>query len=434
MVKTVLSLLISVLMLGTLASCMEDPITSEEAVPQNIFRPNSIGFRFINYVPGAPTGSIRVYWSNSSSDVQANFGGYVARILTFDSVKIEGTNDYIQRATTFAEQIVSKTTFEAIFDNVPINEQYVFAVWGMRNPNPDKPDSLILSRDSMATVTPDGTTKRVFFDPRPVQNPTVIRAASIGPTQIRLEWDLPSTHAQDNILSYTVYYRDPSKLNDSAKYATSIPHVRVTDTLAANKVLVNVPPAMVGQGISVVKEYEFWVKTIRIDSTQFYDDSTLIRWSGAETFKLGDSASTAGLRLGQGLFFGNLNGRYSAQEVASDDERANLKIDDAGENVIVTGLNSTRFYGVFHGSGTLDVAKFSAPLQDADYSEGSLTLPKATPEGGWIIYLKLFGRTQEVARLLLQGTGTSILTTNNTVNVNFRFQPEGEGSKVLPYF
>jgi len=433
MVKTVLSLLIGVLMLGTLASCMEDPITSEEAVPQNIFRPNSIGFRFIDYVPGSPTGSIRVYWSNSSSDAQPNFGGYVARILTFQAVPIEGTKDSIQRATIFAEKIVSKTTLEAVFENVPINKEYVFAVWGMRNPNPDRPDSLILSRDSVATPTIDGTNKRTTFDPRPVQNPTVIRAASMSPTSVLLEWDLPATHDQGNILSYTVYYRDPSKINDSAKYAGQVPYLRSNDS-GSNTATVNVPGAIVGQGISVVKEYEFWIKTIRIDSTQFYDDSTLIRWSGAESFRLGDTSSGNGVRLGQGVFFGNLQGRYSAKEVAPEDPTANFKIEDAGENVIVTGLNGTRFYAVFHGSADLKTARFSAPLSDADYSEGTLTLPKSTPEGGWIIYLKLSGRNQEVARVLLQGSGTSLVTSGNTVNAHFIFQPMRGGAAPLPYF
>lgn len=427
MVKTLLSLLFSVLTLGTLASCMDDPITFDEPVPQNIYRPNSIGFRFINYMPGSPTGSIRIYWSNSSSDAQPNFGGYVARILTFDSIRIEGTDKYIQRSKIFAEQVVSKTTFEAIFDNVPIDQEYVFAVWGMRNPDPAKPDSLILSRDSVATRTVEGTNKRILFDPRPLDNPTVIRAASINSTTVLLQWDKPATHMQGNILSYTVYYRDPSKLNDSSKVAGS---ALWTDS----SMRVNPPGAVVGQGVSPVKEYEYWVKVVRIDSTQFYSDSAVIRWSGGEQINLGDSLGNGGYHLGQGLFFGNLQGRYSAKEVAPDDGTANLKIEDAGENIVVTGLNGTRFYSIFHGASTLEVAKFTAPLSDADYSEVSIVLPKSTPNGGWIIYAKLFGRNKEVSRLLLRGSGSSVVSSNNTVSVSLILQPKTSGADPLPYF
>jgi hypothetical protein len=426
MVKTVLSLLIGLLMLGSLASCMDDPINFEEAVPLNIFRPNSMGFRFVDYVPGSPTGSVKVYWTNSSGDAQPNFGGYVARILTFDSVTTE-TGVKIERSTIVAQQIVPKTTQQVVFENVPVGEKYLFAVWGMRNPDPEKPDSLILSRDSAAP------TKQVIFDPRPVENPTVIRAASISANQVLLQWESPATDNQGNILSYAVYYRDPSKLNDSGRVATSLIK---SDTGAgrSNSLVVPVTASAVGSGASSVKEYEFWIKAIRTDSTQFQTDTTVIRWSGGESIRLGDSLSTNGLHLGQALFFGNLNGRYSAKEVTVDDASANLKIEDAGDNILITGLNGTKFYSVYHGSTTLEVAKFSQPLGSSDYNESTLSLPKATPEGGWIIYAKLFGRSNEVARILLSGTGQSVVTPSNTINIDLIFQPKTTGADPLPYF
>jgi hypothetical protein len=429
MVKTVLSLFIGVLMLGTLASCMDDPINFEEGVAQNIFRPNSMGFRFLDYTPGSPTGSIKVYWTNSSSDAQDNFGGYVARILTFDSVQTP-SGVFIPRAHTFAEKIVDKTILSVVFENVPINQEYVFAVWGMRNSDPAKPDSLILSRDSAASPTV-GETKRTMFDPRPLENPTIIRAASIGPTRIRLEWDKPATHDQGNVLSYIVYFRDPSKAADSNHYKADRAYTKDT-----NFVEFDVPAALVGAGISAVKEYDFWIKAVRTDSSQFDVDTAIIRWSGGERITLGTGDSLNGaLHLGKALFFGNLQGRYSAKEVEITAAEANMKFDDAGENVLVTGLNGTKFYPTFDAAQQLNVAKFSQPLDASAYTEETLLLPKATPQGGWIIYAKLLGRDgAPVARIFLSGSNSSVVTGNGAINVDMIYQPMRGGAQPLPYF
>jgi hypothetical protein len=434
MVKTVLSLFIGVLMLGTLASCMEDPITTNEAIPQNIYRPNSVGFRFINYVPGAPTGSIRVYWSNSSSDVQPNFGGYVARILTFDSVLRNGA--WIQQGTVFAEKIVSKTTFEAIFDNVPIDSEYVFAVWGMRNPDSLKLDSLILSRDSAASYTNPQTNKRVTFNPRPLKNPTVIRAASVDPTSVLLNWDVPSTHTQGNILSYAVYYRDPSKLNDSAKYLASIPYLPL-DSISKNinTVRVTVTGTSTGAGVLAEKELEYWVKVIRTDSTQFYDDSTLIRWSGGERLSIGSDSISSAIHLGKALTIGrNLQGRFAAEEREPDNALSWIKFDDAGDNILLTGLNGTKFYATYHEEESLDVAKFTKPLDESEFDQTTLSIPKATAKG-WNVYARLFGSKDEPLRLHLGIAGSTIINANNAVPVTMIYQPvRNEGVPPYPYF
>src|SRR5687767_7963722 len=123
MVKTVLSLFIGVMMLGSLASCMDDPITGPEGEALTIFRPNSIGFRFLDHIPGSPTGSIRVYWSNSSSDTKPNFGGYVVRLLGVDTIMVGNTP--IGRTTQLDQKVVGKTVFETVFDNVPLYENYI---------------------------------------------------------------------------------------------------------------------------------------------------------------------------------------------------------------------------------------------------------------------------------------------------------------------
>lgn len=424
MVKTVLSILVSVLMLGTLASCMEDPITGPEGEAQTIFRPNSIGFRFLDHTPGSPTGSIRVYWSNSSSDTRPNFGGYVVRLLGVDTITVGST--LVPRETQLAQKIVGKTVFEAVFEDVPLYENYIFAVWGMRNPDPAKPDSLILSRDSMAVAEP------VIFDPRPLENPSAIRAASINATTILLEWDLPSTSDQGNVLWYTVYYRDPSRVQDSAKVGGAIAG---KDTSGSNfrQIHVTVPPALVGQGLSLVKEYEFWVKAIRTDSMQFYDDSTLIRWSGGERLQLSQDTLRNTLRLGQGLFIGNLQGRFGAQERDPALDNVWMKFEDGGENVTVTGLRGTRFFATYHGAKELDTAIFSSPVAESAFDQESMTLPKSAPQGGWMIYARLFGLNGEPVRLFISATSGSIVRASNDLQIEMIYQPK-TGAPPLPYF
>jgi hypothetical protein len=423
MVKTVLSLFIGVIMLGTLASCMDDPITGPEGEALTIFRPNSIGFRFLDHIPGSPTGSIRVYWSNSSSDTKPNFGGYVVRLLGVDTIMVGNTP--IGRTTQLAQKVVGKTVFEAVFDDVPLYENYIFAVWGMRNFDPAKPDSLILSRDSMAIPKP------VIFDPRPLQNPTAIRAASVNPTTVLLQWDLPPTDAQGNVRYYSVFYRDPSRLNDSAKFLRAIEFV---DTGGTIRDRIEVPvPAATGQGISTVKEYEFWVKAIRTDSMQFYDDSTLIRWSGGERLTLGRDSIAGGVQLGKAIFIGNIQGRYGVQEREASDAKAWIKFEDAGENVTLTGLQGTRFFATYHGVSTLDTAIFSSPIPEASFDQETLTLPKNTPAGGWMIYARLFGNKGEPVRLWLHGVSNQLVTSTNNINIDLIYQPE-TSTAPLPYF
>lgn len=273
----------------------------------------------------------------------------------------------------------------------------------------------------------------VVFDPRPLEDPEKLRAASVNTTTILLQWDVPSTHNQGNVLGYAVYYRDPSRLNDSSKLLTSIGYLQDTGAskVAAASIQVSPPGAQTGPGISPVKEYEFWVKAIRTDSSQFYTtDSATIRWSGGERITFGDSVNGA-MHFGQGLFIGNLQGRYGAQERPPEDESVSMRFDLDGDDVVITALNGTRFYDTYHGSYTMDVAKFSEPLSDAEYTEQTLRLPKVAPEGGWIFYGKLFGHGNTPVRIFLRGN--PIVTSNNTMSIELIYQPIVPGGP-LPYF
>ena len=413
---------------------MDDPITSDEPVPQNIFRPNSVGFRFLEHTPGSPTGSIRVFWSNSSSDRQANFEGYVVRLLGRDS-SLQGST-WITRTFPIQEKIVDKTIFEVVFDNVLVGEDYILAVWGKAFSKPNDLDSLLLSRDSAVGFTERG--EGIIFDPRPLENPTALRAASVGENSVRLEWDNPGTHSQTNLGGYFVYYRDPSRLNDSAKFLQYVAPLAAPWTVS----FVNVPAPLeqIGTGNSNVKEYEYWVKAVRRDSAQFYDDSTLIRWSGGA--RVVPDSINGSVRFGQGLEIGNLNGRVGAREADPNAASAWIRFDEEGENIRITGLKGTRFFAEYHGASELDTAIFSAPLETSQYSEESITVPKSSPRGGWMFYAKLPDTDDPKSfvdgnpvRLRIRGAiGGSVVINGDRISLELIYQPKRGDAAPLPYF
>lgn len=417
MLKKILSFFPAMALVVLIASCMDDPITGYEAEPRSIFRPTSVGFTFLEYT-GGTTGDIQVHWRRSPSDTQLNFAGYVARLLAIDTVRDGDDSWTVTRQ--LEEKIVDRTIFTTTFTNVDIQKAYAVAVWGMRN---STPDTLVLSRDSMA--------KEFVFDPRPIDNPTELRAASLSSTAVRIEWDLPATHAQGNVLSYSVYVYDPSKLGDSARFNTQVT-ARIEDKYASANI--TVPAADVGQGLPVEKEYEFRVIAMRLDSTLGRGDSAKIRWSGGEKLIAQTSGgSQSDIPLGSGLFVGRTQGRYIAQAIAADNEGAWMKFEDAGENVRVTGLNSVRLFSRIDATPKLDTSIFTRPLDLNEYTETELLVPKQVTNQGWTIYARQTGKDLSPLRLRFVGVDTTIVR-NNGVSLEMIYQPKRDDAPPLPYF
>jgi hypothetical protein len=415
--STFTALLLSVAFITGLSSCMDDPIAGYEAEPRPIYRPTRVGFTFLEYTPGAQRSSLKVYWDPSPSDTQLNFQGYVVRLLGTDTTKIGNTT----AITTFPiqQKIVDKSVFEARFDDVEVGKDYVVAVWGQRF---SENDSLVLSRDSMA--------RELNFDPRPVSNPTVIRAISSGSSQITINFDVPADNRQGNVLGYLVYYRDPSRLNDSNRYLASLLPVNDTTTLFP---VLNLPTPS-GQGISPLKEYEFWIKVVRKDSAQSYGDSTLMRWSGAESAPFSTlNGQQPGIALGSVLGVGNVQGMYAYLQVDEANSLAWIRVEDAGTDIRLTGINGATLASRIDDVAQQHTPLFTRALDPSEFSEASILVPKIATKGGWMVYARK--PDGSLIRVFIPKQEETSIVKDNRINPLVMYQPVIRAEEApLPYF
>src|SRR5205807_9862820 len=85
------------------------------------------------------------------------------------------------------------------------------------------------------------------------------------------------------------------------------------------------------------KDYEFWIKTVRNDSTES-DDSIMIKWSGAERLP----PTTAAIKFDSGFFIGSVNSMYNLVQTNPNNPNftTHIIISRSGGNVVLTTQNN----------------------------------------------------------------------------------------------
>jgi hypothetical protein len=398
-------LFLSITALALFASCMSDPITEPTIVARSIFRPPSISHRDTNYISGQNVGDMIIRWLPSPSDTQQNFRGYVLRLY-------KAEYDVSLAQDTFVVPPIREVRLDGdqlsyTFIGIPLGH-YGAAVWGRRNAA--SPDSLVLSTDSSG-ITFD-------FDPRPVFNPTNLRAVAIGRTNIRLHWDLPSTDTQIGMMGYQIYFTKTFKKDSTLSFFKSaVGGGHDTSSAARNEADISVPA-----GLDLVPEgeYKIWVKAVRKDSTQGTGDSSVIFWSGAEQLPLGGNAQDSlGVEIptGQSIFIGQINSDFGIQAVSTN---PTISVSISGTQVMLGG---TKF--VPQGDTASEIGRifYSAPHADADYSVTSLTLPATVLSKGYIVYALFPNGTRARVFFITQPDGT-LVTTSGSLRIRASFQPQ----------
>jgi hypothetical protein len=318
------------------------------------------------------------------------------------------------------------------FHSLPADE-YTAIVWGEK-----ATDTIGYSLDSAV-----GSFK---FDPRPLTNPTNLRATSIGPNRVRLKWDVPTTYANTGMLGYEGYYRTTVR-NDSAHRLAFISKV---DSFTVASADVSTPILQTLLRGSAESAVQFWVKSIRNDSAQFYGDSNSITWAGAQVFTSAPKIDTGGKvdtshhGFRHAIFMGVTGTSFGVTDDTID-QNAQIKITINNDQVTLDGMNGAKFLdGRMDAAPSLDSIFYSSPYDDpSQFNTPSVTLP-ATGDSNLVLYVMFPDRSwgpnypNEWARILVyrQRNGTYV-NAGGGIDVAVSFQPgvasDGSSSH-LPYY
>lgn len=393
---------IVVLLLGSIfIGCLGDDVF-EEVKYRPILQPPLVTFK-----AQAP-GNLIAQWAPSPTDTQTNFQGYYVEL--HESIQ-DSTFEIDELANLVSTAHVPKSDTFYVFQNIP-KGRYTLSVWGERVPNPDNPDSIVLSQFAARYS--------FSFDTDPVEAPKVFLAQSRGQANVVVYWQASASVTQPGMVGYILRYRDNTKSN-SEIYTLRIPGKGpAPQTLSLNLLSTS------SQGYET--PYKIWIKSIRNDSTESAD-SMIIVWSGAHL--LGPNQPI--VLIGKKIFIGQTNSMYEIKE-----------LDDPSAQIGVTAVDSTITLEAFQGAKfsqqidvtTLDSMFFSRPIPDSAYTETTLTLPR-NPASSVCIYV-LFARntldnSQARARIMFLRDPGGTLIFGNAVRVEARFQP-GSPPYFLPYF
>jgi hypothetical protein len=410
----------------TLLGCLADTDPIVEVRPRLVLPPSNVRFQATNFQQ-PNLGDMVVRWNRSLSDTQLNFKGYRVHLWTsqVDSLGSEAFVSLIDTALIFQSTGQLDTT--VTFAHVPQN-RYTVAVWGIKNT-----DTLKWGNDS--SLASDD------FDPRPLQNPTDLRATSLASNQVKLKWTLPLSDSYKSTVGYTVYFVDPDNPQDSA-----IKHQQRVDA-HADSAIVSVPNFSSDKAplkSALEHQYRFFVKSIRNDSSYFYgSDTNSIVWAGAERVPrtaIIDSGAYSGFH--NSLFFGDHNRQW---DLVDDSDRADaqVKIGVNGNVVTLTTQNGAAFLTNRMDIGDslfLESVYYSSPLSDvSQFTQTTITLPD--PAKDVILYLLIpdptLANKPEWARLriLKQSNGT-YLNSSRGLHIEASFQPgvNKAGDAHLPYY
>jgi hypothetical protein len=401
----------------TISGCLSDPINGPQIFYHGVVNPTVMSRRDTLYNPATQTGSLVLRWQPTLTDTQLNFRGYYVALYKADSFQAYLIDTIVPASPTklaYRDTIIQHNILTVTFTNIPLR-QYIAAVWALQYSNPAKPDSLIKSIDSAGLT--------FFFDPRPVNHPTVVQAVSAGSQQVNLKWKLPACDTQSNVIGYQVYYKDPlpTHIHDTARVAASIP-------VHQDSAVVTVPASTITAGFSEYK-YHFWVSVVRADSLVDSSYADGIDWSGAEQVTSGTGGDSIpahnglfSIPLGN-AFIGAANGGYAIDSTTNSSANLFITQNGGGQVVVSSGGVGTTMFDP-NGDTASDISQvyYSAPI--TDYSASSVTLPNSVTSPGYVIHIKL--PDGSVARIFfLYGTGTTGtgFVTNGYVYIKASYQP-----------
>jgi hypothetical protein len=439
--------LVAVLLsLSAFMGCMDDPVTGPEVRPRLVLAPAKVGF----YSPVASfvapsTGDLVIKWSRSPADTQLNFKGYFVQVWqSVMPTKVDDTEMLIQPpiGTMHVRKLPGELDTSATFHGVTAG-RYTARVWG------EKATDTLGYSESYGRITFD-------FDPRPLTNPTNLRATSVGPGQIGLIWDNASTYNYTGMYETRVYYRDAS-VKDSFHLATAIQ--RGSDTFGiVHQTKITVGGLKEPLHGSSERAVQIWVKAMRNDSTFFYGDSNSIVWAGAVAYSSGTATTDTSSHhvdsthkgFHHAIFIGQIGGGTTGAQLGVSDDtidnNAQIGLQFNSGMVTLQAQNGAAFLDgpkIDHAI-SLDSIYYSAPKADpSKFNTQSIQLP-ATSDSSAIVYLKFkdFGwdktnHPDEWARILIvrQADG-SFINASGGIDIEVRFQPGStfDGSSHLPYY
>lgn len=395
---------IVVLLLGSIfIGCLGDDVF-EEVKYRPILQPPLVTFK-----AQAP-GNLIAQWAPSPTDTQTNFKGYYVEL--YESVQDSDPTIEIDSVfNLFRTAHVPKSDTFFVFQDIPPG-RYSLWVYGERIPDPDNPDSIVLSQFPARYS--------FWFDVTPVEAPKVFQAQSRGQGNVVVYWEASPSVTQPGMAGYLLRYRDDTKSN------SEIYTLRIPGKGTAPQIFPLILPNTSPEGYEI--PYKFWIKSVRNDSTESADSLILV-WSGARALGLNQPI----VQIGKKIFVGQTNNTYEIKEL--DDPSAQIGVTAADSTITLEAFQGAKFSQQIDVT-TLDSMFFSRPIPDSAYTETTLTLPR-NPASNVCIYV-LFARntldnSQARARIMFLRDPGGTLIFGNAVRVEARFQP-GSPPYFLPYF
>lgn len=432
-------------LLIVLAGCLPDNGPIVQVVPRVVLAPQNPRFQAIDFSAPA-SGSMLVKWNRSIADTQLNFKGYFVKLYKVDSTQNVDLSNSIPIATA---QIVRSGrllpdsthlfTQTTLGPTIPLGD-YGVVLFGVKTN-----DSSSLSTDSSEYFG--------LFDPRPLTNPTNLRATSLGPTQIGLCWTPSPTEKDSGFFRYVIYYRDTTKNDTGRVIATNQKQSPVIDSGVTinwndSTAIVSVPGVTPQNGTTTEWPYQFWVKSERNDSTFFPGDTNSVVWAGAE--QVPRSGNDTGVNGGflqvynnDTIYFGTLNNQYDLAIDSSKDGKGQVSVSiiDGNVTLSVQSPNGIGFLARTDQDSSLGSVYYSAPLDDpSQFDQKSIQLPSPA-NGGVIVYVMMNDDVRAVgnmwARILIRAQSDgSYINSNGATDIKASFQPavSNDGSQHLPYY
>ncbi|MDP4200146.1 MAG: fibronectin type III domain-containing protein [Bacteroidota bacterium] len=431
------------------SGCLSDPITGPEVRPRLVLPPQRVMFTSpVSSFVAPATGDMVIRWTRSTADTQLNFKGYYVKVWTSqpdtDQLGTPSESDLQLVDTAHIAKVAGRIDTSVTFHTLPLG-RYTAVVWGEK-----ATDTLGYSLDSARL--------HFDFDPRPLMNPTNLRATSTSPTTVQLRWDLPSTNKNIGMFGYIVYYHDPIQTrNDSGHYAQFVP---AGDS--ANTATVTIPPLLTPLRGASEHPYRMWVKAIRKDSAMFYgSDTNEIVWAGAEinppqAFSLkhdsiGNPIPDSGYHgFRHSIFMGR---PANSQNWGIADDSTNqyphqVALQISGNTLSLNTLNGAAFLsdgGLARMDTAFDLTHiyYAVPYNDpSQFTINSVTLTNQSSGTGVVLYLMFKDAdpafpANEWARIFIlrQADGTFV-NHSGGVDIQVSFQPgvtQG-GTSHLPYY
>ncbi|HET6402765.1 MAG TPA: fibronectin type III domain-containing protein [Candidatus Kapabacteria bacterium] len=438
---------------ASLAGCLVDNSQIVQVVPRLVLAPQNPRFQAINFVAPA-SGSMLVKWNRSIADTQLNFKGYYVKLWQYYVDPLNGNLDSIINPSNppLATAQIGRTTrpvadTSCIFTQTTLGPElpegtYLVSILGVK------------ANDS-GTQSLDSSQYSGLFDPRPLTDPTNLRATSLGPNQIGLRWTASPTDTNAGFFRYVIYYRDTTKNDTGHVLATNQKQPIIIDSNGAiigwndSTAIVGVPGFTPQNATTSEWPYQFWVKSERNDSTFVYTDTNSETWAGAAYLPSPGVDSGGGWGgIHNSIFIGSFNQNWAIVDDSNRtaDMQVKVTIDISNRTVMLTAENNTAFL-LDNSTGTarMDTAYSLGSIYYkypyvADFTVTSVTLPQFATSTGIVLYLMipdpLLGNKPEWARLFIKSFGGTFINSTSGIHCDASFQPATsfDGGTHLPYY